>query len=97
MRPCAYWLIRRLFELLVLFGRSERAKEVEILVLRHELQVLPRQVGRKRFIPGPCNPLTATPCSPVGPERSPACAAVSASCGSRTVAMSFRVAAGLIS
>src|SRR5437667_10102726 len=45
----AYWVVRRLFELLILFGRSERAKEVEILVLRHELQVLWRQVGRPRL------------------------------------------------
>jgi hypothetical protein len=45
----AYWVVRRLFELLVLFGRSERAKEVEILVLRHELQVLRRQFGRPRL------------------------------------------------
>jgi len=41
-RSFAYWVVRRLFELLVLFGRSERAKEMEILVLRHELQVLRR-------------------------------------------------------
>src|SRR6266545_4085383 len=40
---------RRLFELLILFGRSERAKELEILVLRHELQVLRRQVGQPRL------------------------------------------------
>src|SRR5438034_4962438 len=45
----AYWVIRRLFELLILFGRSERRKELEILVLRHELQVLRRQVGRPRL------------------------------------------------
>jgi putative transposase len=45
----AYWVVLRLFELLVLLGRSERAKEVEILVLRHELQVLRRQVGRPRL------------------------------------------------
>jgi len=44
-----YWAVRRLFELLVLCGRGERAKEVEILVLRHELQVLRRQVGRPRL------------------------------------------------
>ena len=44
-----YWVVRRLFELLVLLGRSERAKEVEILVLRHELQVLRRQVARPRL------------------------------------------------
>src|SRR6266511_5200033 len=45
----AYWVIRRLFELLILFGRSERSKELEILVLRHELQVLRRQVGQPRL------------------------------------------------
>src|SRR6266487_2898362 len=45
----AYWVVRRLFELLILFGRSERAKELEILVLRHELLVLRRQVGRPRL------------------------------------------------
>jgi putative transposase len=44
-----YWVARRLFELLILFGRSERAKELEILMLRHELQVLRRQVGRPRL------------------------------------------------
>jgi putative transposase len=48
----AYWGVRRLFELLILFGRSERTKELEILVLRHELQVLRRQVGRPRLRPG---------------------------------------------
>jgi hypothetical protein len=32
----AYWVVRCLFELLILFGRSERAKELEILVLPSE-------------------------------------------------------------
>src|SRR5436190_18101020 len=45
----AYWVARRLFELLILFGRSERSKELKILVLRYELQVLRRQVGRPRL------------------------------------------------
>src|SRR6266540_3883539 len=41
-----YWMLRRLLELFVLRMRSERAKEIEILVLRHQLQVLERQVAR---------------------------------------------------
>jgi hypothetical protein len=41
-----YWVLRRLLELLVLRMRSEREKEIEILVLRHQLHVLERQVAR---------------------------------------------------
>jgi len=47
----AYWLLRRLLELLLLLGRSEQRKEVEILLLRHELQVLRRQVARPQLRP----------------------------------------------
>jgi putative transposase len=46
-----YWLSRRLLEPLVLGMRSERAKEIEILVLRHQLQVLERQVVRPQLLP----------------------------------------------
>jgi hypothetical protein len=46
-----YWLLRRLLELFVLRMRSERAKEIEILVLRHQLQVLERQVACPQLRP----------------------------------------------
>jgi putative transposase len=46
-----YLVVCRLFALLVLLGRRDRSKELEKLVLRHELSVLRRQVGRPRFEP----------------------------------------------
>ena len=47
-----YWLARRLLELFVLRMRSERVKEIEILVLRHQLRLLERQVARPQLCPG---------------------------------------------
>jgi putative transposase len=44
-------VLRRLLELLVLRLRSQPSKELEILVLRHQLQVVQRQVGRPRLRP----------------------------------------------
>jgi putative transposase len=46
-----YWALRRLLELLVLRMRSEREKEIEILVLRQQLHVLERQVARPQLRP----------------------------------------------
>jgi putative transposase len=39
----------RVFELAVLVARSERSKELGILVLRHELTILRRQTKRPPF------------------------------------------------
>jgi transposase len=41
-----YWSLRRLLELVMLRFCSEREKEIEILLLRHQLRVLERQVAR---------------------------------------------------
>jgi hypothetical protein len=44
-----YVVVCRLLELIVLVGRHDRAKELEILVLRHELSILRRQAAQPRF------------------------------------------------
>src|SRR5262249_50795401 len=47
----AYWSLRRLLELVMLRFRSEREKEIELLLLRHQLRVLERQVARPALTP----------------------------------------------
>ena len=44
-----YLIFVRLLGWLVLLGRSSRFKDIEILVLRHQLAVLRRQVARPRL------------------------------------------------
>jgi len=46
-----YRLVRVVLDLLVLRGRRDRSKDAEILVLRHQLAVLGRQVPRPQFEP----------------------------------------------
>ena len=48
---CLHGVVCRLLDLVVLIGRGDRTKELEILVLRHELSILRRQVDRPRFEP----------------------------------------------
>ena len=63
-----YVIVCRLFELVVLLGRRERSKELEILVLRHELSILRRQADRPRF--EPCDRLLLAALSRMLPRRS---------------------------
>ncbi len=44
-----YWSLRRLLEVVALRSRWEREKEIEILVVRHQLQVLERQFVRPQL------------------------------------------------
>jgi putative transposase len=46
-----YAAVRAMFGLLVLRGRGQYPKDVELLVLRHEVAVLRRQVSRTRLEP----------------------------------------------
>jgi putative transposase len=44
-----YLVVRNLFAFLWLLGRPRRSKELEILVLRHELAILRRQAARPKL------------------------------------------------
>lgn len=46
-----YVVVCRLLELIVLVAHGDRVKELEILMLGHELSILRRQVRRPRFGP----------------------------------------------
>jgi len=47
----AYLSLRRVLEFVVLLARSDDAKEIELIALRHEVAILRRQVKRQSFDP----------------------------------------------
>ncbi len=47
----AYLMLCRSIQLLVLLARGDAAKDLEILVLRHQLTVLRRQIARPKLEP----------------------------------------------
>jgi putative transposase len=47
----AYLTLCRSIQLLVLLARGDAAKDLEILVLRHQLAVLRRQISQPKFEP----------------------------------------------
>jgi hypothetical protein len=57
----AYLTLCRSIQLLALLGRGDASKDLEILVLRHQLSVLRRQVPRPRLEPADraCSPRSA--------------------------------------
>src|SRR6266851_6163672 len=57
-----YLAVRALIGLLVRSGRGSGVKDVELMVLRHELEVLRRQVGRPKLRPADRALLAAAAC-----------------------------------
>ena len=68
-----YLITVRVFGWLVLLSRSQPSKNAEIMVLRHEVMVLRRQVARPKPDWADCAILaTLTPAAPVSAARPPA-------------------------
>lgn len=64
-------LLVKVFARLVLLARSGTAKDVEILILRHEFAVLRHQIGRPRPTWRPGRPVNVGPTAPETPASAP--------------------------
>ena len=71
MLRLVYLSVTNVFALLRLLAASDRDKDVEILVLRHQLTVLQRQPGPAR--PGPATVLPAHPRRTARPRHQGRC------------------------
>jgi hypothetical protein len=71
-----YLFMIRVFGWLMLLGRSQCSKDAEIMVLRHEVAVLRRQVARPKLDWAECgtwpSPCSSWPESPLPPGPSSA-------------------------
>jgi len=73
MPNLAYLTLCRSIQLLMLAARGDATKDLELLVLRHQLSVLGRHVPRPKLEPatGRCSPPSAARClEPAGPASS---------------------------
>jgi putative transposase len=59
----AYLTVRRSVQLLVLLARGEAAKDLELMVLRHQITVLRRQLPRPKLEPADRALLAAVSCA----------------------------------
>ena len=94
-----YLVVRMLLRLLVRDGQGEAAKELEIVVLRHELSVLRRQVKRPlpTFRPGisrRCGSTTATGSPGAFPRDAADAAALAPGAGSLEVGSIWQASSG---